>query len=245
MAASSTRPRAWTKWGMWPIADGRIIAVGTAPTDFTPTQTIDASGCSCCPAWSIWPCACASRGTSTPACWTAKWQAAVAGGVTSLVCPPDTDPVLDEQGLVEMLKFRAEKLHQARLFPLGALTRGLQGDTLTEMAELTEAGCVGFGQADVPMANTQALPAPAICHHVWLHRVAAPAGQRPGQRRGRQRPLATRMGLAGHSGGRRNHCPAHHFRAGARHANARPPVPPQQCGRGGLVRQAKAEGLPM
>jgi ATP-dependent DNA helicase Rep len=49
------------------------------------------------------------------------------------VCPPDTDPVLDEPGLVEMLKFRAEKLHQTRLFPLGALTRGLAGEVLTEL----------------------------------------------------------------------------------------------------------------
>jgi hypothetical protein len=52
-------------------------------------------------------------------------HAAAAGGVTSLVCPPDTDPVLDEPGLVEMLKFRARKLSRCRLFPLGALTRGL------------------------------------------------------------------------------------------------------------------------
>ncbi len=83
--------------------------------------------------------------------------AAVAGGVTSLVCPPDTDPVLDEPGLVEMLKFRAEKLHQSRVFPLGALTRALKGETLTEMVELTEAGCVGFSQAEVPLANTQVM----------------------------------------------------------------------------------------
>ncbi|WP_421019734.1 hypothetical protein, partial [Klebsiella pneumoniae] len=81
--------------------------------------------------------------------------ASVAGGVTSLVCPPDTDPVLDEQGLVEMLKFRAEKLHQSRLFPLGALTLGLKGEVLTEMAELTESGCIGFSQAEVPMTSTQ------------------------------------------------------------------------------------------
>jgi dihydroorotase len=73
------------------------------------------------------------------------------------VCPPDTDPVLDEPGLVEMLKFRAEKLQGARLFPLGALTRNLAGEVLTEMAELTEAGCIGFSQADVPLADTQVL----------------------------------------------------------------------------------------
>ena len=83
--------------------------------------------------------------------------AAVAGGITSVVCPPDTDPVLDEPGLVEMLKFRAEKLHRSRVFPLGALTRNLKGEALTEMAELTEAGCIGFSQAEVPLANTQVL----------------------------------------------------------------------------------------
>jgi dihydroorotase len=64
--------------------------------------------------------------------------AAVAGGVTSLVCPPDTDPVLDEPGLVEMLRFKAEKLNRSKVMPLGALTRGLKGEILTEMVQLTE-----------------------------------------------------------------------------------------------------------
>jgi dihydroorotase len=44
-----------------------------------------------------------------------------------LVCPPDTDPVLDEPGLVEMLRFKAEKLNRSKVMPLGALTRGLTG----------------------------------------------------------------------------------------------------------------------
>src|SRR6218665_789821 len=87
----------------------------------------------------------------------AEMPPAVAGGVTSLVCPPDTDPVLDEPGLVEMLKFRAGKLRQSRLFPLGALTRKLAGEELTEMVALTESGCVGFGQAEVPLASTLVL----------------------------------------------------------------------------------------
>ncbi len=83
--------------------------------------------------------------------------AATAGGVTSLVCPPDTDPVLDEPGLVEMLKFRARTLNQTHVYPLGALTLGLKGETLTEMNQLTEAGCVGFSQAEAPVQNTQVL----------------------------------------------------------------------------------------
>ncbi len=84
-------------------------------------------------------------------------QAAVQGGVTSLVCPPDTDPVLDEPGLVEMLKHRARLLNQAHVYPLGALTIGLKGQSLTEMAELTEAGCIGFSQAEEPILDTTVL----------------------------------------------------------------------------------------
>jgi dihydroorotase len=83
--------------------------------------------------------------------------AAVAGGVTSLACPPDTDPPLDEPGLVDMLRRRAKSLSRARLYPIGALTVKLKGEALTEMAELAEAGCVAFSQANAPLADTQVL----------------------------------------------------------------------------------------
>ncbi|MBI2315583.1 MAG: dihydroorotase, partial [Betaproteobacteria bacterium] len=86
-----------------------------------------------------------------------EMRAAVAGGVTSLACPPDTDPPLDEAGLVEMLTFRARSLNQARVYPVGALTLGLAGERLTEMAVLHDAGCVAFSQADTPVADTQVL----------------------------------------------------------------------------------------
>ena len=124
--------------------------------------------------------------------------AAVAGGVTSLVCPPDTDPVLDEPGLVEMLKFRAEKLHQSRVFPLGALTRGLRGTALTEMAQLTEAGCVGFSQAEVPLEDTQVLQralqyAASFGFTVWLR----PQDMHLGKGVAASGALATRLGLPG------------------------------------------------
>jgi dihydroorotase len=118
--------------------------------------------------------------------------------VTSLVCPPDTDPVLDEPGLVQMLKFRAEKLHQARVFPLGALTRNLKGEVLTEMVELTESGCVGFGHAEVPVLNTQVLQramqyASTFNYTVWLR----PQDAWLGQGVAASGALATRLGLSG------------------------------------------------
>ena len=105
------------------IADGKIVAVGTAPTDFTPTQTIDASGCWVLPGLVDLAVRLREPGHEHAGMLHSEMQAAVAGGVTSLVCPPDTDPVLDEQGLVEMLKFRAEKQHKARLFPMGRSPR--------------------------------------------------------------------------------------------------------------------------
>ncbi|HUG77417.1 MAG TPA: dihydroorotase [Burkholderiales bacterium] len=84
-------------------------------------------------------------------------EAAAAGGVTSLACPPDTDPPLDEPGLVDMLRRRAQALARSRVYPVGALTVKLQGAALTEMAELAEAGCAAFSQANAAMADTQVL----------------------------------------------------------------------------------------
>jgi len=100
-------------------------------------------------------------------------EAAVAGGVTSLACPPDTDPPLDEPGLVEMLKHRARSLNRAHVYPVGALTVGLKGETITEMGELAEAGCIAFSQADAPMSDTLVLwramqYAATFGHRVWL-----------------------------------------------------------------------------
>src|SRR3990167_1729383 len=139
------------------IAAGRILAIGHVPADFSPNRTVDASGGVVAPGLVYLAVRLREPGHEHEGMLESEMAASVAGGVTSLVCPPDTDPVLDEPGLVEMLKFRAEKLHQSRLFPLGALTRGLAGEVLTEMAELTESGCVAFSQAEVPLANTQVM----------------------------------------------------------------------------------------
>jgi dihydroorotase len=109
-----------------------------------------------------------------------EMRAAVAGGVTTLACPPDTDPPLDEPGLVEMLTRRAASLHQARVHPLGALTVGLKGEKLAEMLELAEAGCVGFFQANAPIRDLSVLlQAMRYASTVRLHRLAASAGCRP------------------------------------------------------------------
>ena len=180
------------------LAAGRIVAIGNIASDFSPNKVIDATQCIVAPGLVDLAARLGEPGHEHAHMLESEMAAAVAGGVTSLVCPPDTDPVLDEPGLVEMLKFRAEKLHQSRVFPLGALTRGLAGEVLTEMVELTQAGCVGFGQAEVPLGNTQVLLramqyASTFGYTVWLR----PQDRDLGTGVVASGPLATRMGLSG------------------------------------------------
>ena len=180
------------------LAAGRIVSLRGTPEGFAANKVIDARGCIVAPGLVDLSARLREPGHEHEGMLESEMAAAVAGGVTSLVCPPDTDPVLDEPGLVEMLKMRAEKLHQSRVFPLGALTRGLKGEVLTEMAELTEAGCVGFSQADVALGNTQVMQralqyAATFGYTVWLR----PQEIHLGRGVAASGPLATRMGLAG------------------------------------------------
>ena len=139
------------------IVDGKIAAIGAAPAGFKATQTIDATGLIVAPGFVDLSARLREPGFEYKATLKSELQAAAAGGVTSLACPPDTDPVLDEAGLVQMLKHRARKINLARIYPLGALTQQLAGKSLTEMYELSEAGCVGFTQADNAIVDTQVL----------------------------------------------------------------------------------------
>jgi len=181
------------------IAAGRVVAIGKAPEGFTASKTIDASGLVVAPGLVDLSARLREPGYEYKATLESEMQAAMQGGVTSLICPPDTDPVLDEPGLVEMLKHRAKTLNQAHVFPLGALTAGLKGQALTEMAELTEAGCIGFSQAEQPILDTTVLLramqyAKTFDYTVWLR------PQDPHLGRGgiaHSGPVASRLGLSG------------------------------------------------
>ena len=180
------------------IANGRVLALGSVPVDFQPDRVIDASGCVVAPGLVDLAARLREPGHEHEGMLESELNAAAAGGVTSLVCPPDTDPTLDEPGLVEMLKFRARKLSLCRLFPLGALTRGLAGEVLTEMVELTEAGCVGFSQAEVAITDTLVLMralqyATTFGYTVWLR----PQDPWLGQGVAASGAVAIRLGLSG------------------------------------------------
>ncbi len=155
------------------ISARRISAIGAAPQGFVAELVIDATGMIVMPGLVDIAARLREPGYEYRATLESEMGAAIAGGVTSLACPPDTDPPLDEPGLVEMLKYRARSLNQARVFPIGALTYGLKGAELTEMIELTEAGCKAFSQADATLTDTRVMMramqyAATFGYRVWL-----------------------------------------------------------------------------
>lgn len=140
------------------IANGKIVGTGgTAPQGFKAEKVLNATGCIICPGLIDLSARLREPGFEYKATLESEMAAAAAGGVTRLACPPDTDPVLDEPGLVEMLTHRARLPEFAHVHPVGALTVQLAGKQLTEMAELHEAGCVAFGQANQAIVDTQVL----------------------------------------------------------------------------------------
>ena len=134
------------------IVDGKI-----SPEGGKADRIIDAKGLVVAPGLIDLSARLREPGYEYKATLESEMDAAVAGGVTSLACPPDTDPPLDEPGLVDMLRRRAKALSRARVYPVGALTVKLAGEALTEMGQLADAGCVAFSQANAALADTQIL----------------------------------------------------------------------------------------
>ena len=181
------------------VAHGKIVALGSAPDGFHAERTVDASGLVVAPGFIDLAARLREPGFEYRATLESEMEAAMAGGVTSLAIPPDTDPTLDEPGLVEMLTYRAKKLNRAHIYPVGALTLGLKGERLSEMAELVEAGCVAFSQANVPIIDNTVLMralqyAATFNFRVWLQPIAPFLGRGGNAHDGE---MATRMGLAG------------------------------------------------
>ena len=177
------------------VADGKIVEGLKSKAE----KTIDAKGLVVCPGFIDLAARLREPGGEYKATLESEMDAAVSGGVTSLACPPDTDPPLDEPGLVDMLRRRAKALARARVYPVGALTLKLKGENLTEMSLLAEAGCVAFSQANVPLADNQVLwralqYAATFGFPVWLHAEDASLARGGVAHDGE---VATRLGLPG------------------------------------------------
>lgn len=141
---------------LW-IADGKVQAVGTAPDGFTADQVINAEQQIVCPGLIDLSARIREPGHEHKATIASETTAAASAGITSLVCPPDTKPVIDSPAIVELMHLKARRAGQSHLHMLGALTSGLEGELISEMISLKNAGVVGMSNANQPIQNSQTL----------------------------------------------------------------------------------------
>jgi dihydroorotase len=139
------------------IAAGRVVAVGPAPDGFRADRTLDARGLVVCPGLVDLCARLREPGLEHKATIASETAAAAAAGITTLCCPPDTRPVIDTPAVAQLVSQIAERHGHARVIPAGALTQGLAGEQISEMAALEHAGCPVMCHADLPLKNTLVL----------------------------------------------------------------------------------------
>ncbi|OAI15786.1 dihydroorotase [Methylomonas koyamae] len=135
------------------IAGGKIVAVGAVLADFDAEQTIDAAGQVVCPGFVDLSVRLREPGQTQKGNIQSETRAALAAGVTSLCLPPDTKPCIDTPAVVEYIKDKAEQAGYAQVYSIGALTQRLDGNELSTMFALKQAGCIAVGNASAPLGN--------------------------------------------------------------------------------------------
>lgn len=139
------------------IDGGRIVAIGKAPADFKATKVIDATGLIAAPGLVDLNVALCEPGYTRKGTIATETLAAVAGGVTSLCCPPFTKPVADTTAVIDLILERARESARAKVYPMGALTKGCEGTQLSELMALTDVGCVAFTNGLAPIESNRIL----------------------------------------------------------------------------------------
>ncbi len=138
------------------IADGKILAIGTPPTDFSAEQQINAKNQIVCPGLIDLSVRLCEPGAEHKGTILSETRAAAANGITTVCCPPDTNPVIDTPAVAELIQKRATEAGMAKVLPLAAMTQALKGEQLAEIGRLKEAGCIGVSNV-LPITNTQVL----------------------------------------------------------------------------------------
>lgn len=139
------------------LADGKVIGVGNAPSGFKSEETIDASNFVVAPGLVDISAHLREPGMPHKGTIASETKAALKGGITTLCCPPSTKPVIDTPSVVEWVMERAKEAGYPNIKILGALTEGLKGEALSEMAALKKSGCVGLSNVWHPIVNTSLL----------------------------------------------------------------------------------------
>ena len=181
------------------IHNKTIAAVGEKPADWKANTSIDAKGCYVFPGFVDIATRLREPGQEHKATIASETYAAVSGGITSVVCLPDTEPAINSPAEVELIQQRTNAVGHCHVYIIGALTSQLKGTMLSEMAALKEAGVVGVSNVLHPRANNLVLRRAmeyassqdlTLFYHPIDHHLAANGCLHEGM-------SATRMGLAG------------------------------------------------
>ncbi len=137
------------------IEDGRVAGVGTHTG--SADEVIDASGLIVAPGLIDLHVSLREPGFDEDETSETGTAAALAGGVTSVACMPDTRPVVDDRAAAEFILLQAARAGNCNVFPLGSVTRNLEGEELSEIGQLVEGGAVGFTDVKRPLANAEVM----------------------------------------------------------------------------------------
>jgi dihydroorotase len=181
------------------IANGKIISLFEPPDGFKPDHEIDATDKLVCPGLVDLCAHLREPGAEHKATISSEIMAAVSGGITSICCPPDTEPVIDTHAVAELIHQRATQVNKTHVYTMGAMTHGLQGERLAEMDALKRAGCIGISNAHAPVENTEvlrrAMEYAASCDMTLYFYAEDPYLQNEGV--AHEGPVSTRLGLPG------------------------------------------------
>jgi dihydroorotase len=137
------------------IADGRIVRVGLALGAPEGTPVLDVAGKVVCPGFIDIHVHLREPGLEYKETIASGTRAAAAGGFTALACMANTEPANDNRAVTDFILAKARVEGAVRVYPIGAVTRGLKGETLAEMGELAEGGCVAFSDDGKCVMNAE------------------------------------------------------------------------------------------
>ncbi|TNF46959.1 dihydroorotase, partial [bacterium] len=135
------------------LKNGKIVSIGKdldAPAD---SKTIDASGLAVIPGLIDMHCHLREPGFEYKETVATGCAAAVKGGITSVLCMGNTEPVNDNASVTAHILTRAREAGTARVYPVGCITQGMKGEALSEMGELADAGCVAVSDDGRPVLS--------------------------------------------------------------------------------------------
>lgn len=139
------------------LQEGQVIAVGEVPSGVEVREVVDASGKIVAPAFTDLCARLREPGLGGQGSIASETLAAAAGGFAQLVVPPDTSPVMDSGAIAGLVRNRAAQACGVRVFPIGAMTKGLEGRALSNMAGLKSAGCIGVSNVRYPFSSIETL----------------------------------------------------------------------------------------